>query len=269
MRKNILLLGIFSTLLFSCKKNETQTVQIREYSEVAAANDNELQTYLKTHFYTLNAPDTHNRKSISLDTISGINAGKTPLWEQVQTKVLKKLDAHGNYISHKMYYIILEQGQGEQATIADRSYVVYKGRLPNGTVFEESSNTSENSWFDLLGGSLSTGTILGFREAVAMLKSSNTSASENPDGTLSLPNNYGFGVFFIPSGVAYFNSAIKGKSYTPLIFEIGLLKTQNADHDNDKIPSIKEIIHNQDGTITYPDCNGNGTPDYLDARKCD
>lgn len=268
MRKNILFLGISSLLLFSCKKNETETIQIREYSEVATANDNELQTYLKTHFYTLNPPNANNRKSISLDTISGVNAGKTPLWEQVKTKVLKRLDIHGNYVSHNMYYLILEEGQGEQATVADRSYVIYKGRLPDGTVFEESSNSSVNNLFDLLGSSPTSGTIIGFREAVAMLKSSSTSATDNPDGTISLPNNYGFGIFFIPSGVAYFNSAVGGKTYTPLIFEVGLLKTQNADHDNDGIPSIKEINHSEDGTITYPDCNGNGIPDYLDARKC-
>lgn len=268
MRKNILFLGIFSVLLFSCKKDKEQTIQIREYSEVAVENDKQLQEYLKTHFYTLNAVDSQNRKNITLDTIAGVNASKTPLWNQVQKKVLKLKDIHGNYVSHTMYYLILEEGQGQQASVADVSYVVYKGQMLSGKVFEENTIASASNWIDLLGTSSTSGTIFGFREAVAMLKSSNTEASENPDGTISLPNNYGFGVFFMPAGVAYFRGTNNIPAYTPIVFQIGLIKTRNADHDDDGIPSIKEIILKEDGIIEYPDCNQNGYVDYLDARKC-
>ena len=45
----------------------------------------------------------------------------------LKRKTLKVPDIHGNYINHTMYYLILQEGAGAQATIADRSYVLYKG----------------------------------------------------------------------------------------------------------------------------------------------
>lgn len=268
MLKKILWAGCASFFLFSCKKDDSNTIELREYSEVAVENDKQLQEYLKTHFYTLNAPDAYNRKSVSFGEISGVNASKTPLLEQVQRKILKVRDKHGNYISHTMYYLILQEGSGQQATVADQSYLLYKGQMLNGTIFDQTTHSSMANWLDLLGTTTNSGTILGFREAVALLKSANDNALENPDGSISLPDNYGMGIFFLPAGVAYFSGSGSIPAYSPLIFEIGLVKTKRADHDGDGIPSIEEIVHNQDGTITYPDCNENLTPDYLDARSC-
>ena len=38
----------------------------------------------------------------------------------------------------------------------------------------------------------------------------------------------------------------------------------DADDDGDGIPTREEIIIQPDGTLVFPDSNGNGTPDYLD-----
>ena len=38
----------------------------------------------------------------------------------------------------------------------------------------------------------------------------------------------------------------------------------DSDDDGDGTPTREEIIINADGSITYPDSNNNGIPDYLD-----
>ena len=124
---------------------------------------------------------------------------------------------------------------------------------------------------DLLGREASAyrgGTVMGFREAVAMLKASTSAITEQSNGKLVAPTDGGVGVFFMPSGITYYTGTSNIPAYTPLIFEINLLKTERCDHDGDGIPSINEIQHHQDGTITFPDCNGNGRVDYLDANPC-
>ena len=46
--------------------------------------------------------------------------------------------------------------------------------------------------------------------------------------------------------------------------EDGLPNYSDPDDDGDGKPTRDEIIINEDGSIEFPDSNGNGTPDYLD-----
>ena len=170
-----------------------------------------------------------------------------------------------------MYYVILREGNGQQATVADRSFVLYKAESLGGKVYDDGNLFVSRNWMDLLGTEASVyrgGTVIGFREAVAMLKASASAITEQSNGKLVAPTDGGVGVFFMPSGITYYTGTSNIPAYTPLIFEINLLKTERYDHDGDGIPSINEIQHHQDGTITFPDCNGNGRVDYLDANPC-
>lgn len=262
MIRKIFTLTALSVLFFACKKdNETATIPLRDYTEVATENDLAIQNYLKTHFY-----------NFETQTIEALTQGssQTPLLNMVKTRTLKLVTSSGQEVPHKMYYLITREGNGQQATIADNAFLTYVGRKLNNEVFDQSVTPSTANWLDLLGNRGSnSGSIFGFREAVALLKDSASDLTLNEQGFLTPAEDYGKGIFFIPSGVAYFNSSIKGDTYAPLIFEIGLIKTKRADHDADGIPSIEEIQYNQnDGSIILPDCNFNGTPDYLDARKC-
>ncbi|MBA3986432.1 MAG: hypothetical protein H0X63_07655, partial [Flavobacteriales bacterium] len=82
----------------------------------------------------------------------------------------------------------------------------------------------------------------------------------------SFDNDYGVGIFFLPSGVAYFNN-IQGSipAYSPIIFRVNLFLAKRADHDRDGVLSINEIEYGDFGVITFPDSNGNLVPDYLDS----
>ena len=121
IRRSLLLLSCGAISLFSCKKSGDDSQKLREMSEVVVENDQ--STYkpnLKSHYCELDAD-----KNIVLGTLAG-NTGKTSLWDSpnLKRKTLKVPDIHGNYINHTMYYLILQEGAGAQATIADRSYVL-------------------------------------------------------------------------------------------------------------------------------------------------
>ena len=252
--------------LYSCKKSEDNGEKIREMTEVIPENDQAIQAYLKSHYCELD-----NDENIVLGAVG--STGKTSIWDRadLKRKELRVLDQHNNYITNTMYYVILREGNGQQATVADRSFVLYKAESLGGKVYDDGNLFVSRNWMDLLGTEASVyrgGTVIGFREAVAMLKASASAITEQSNGKLVAPTDGGVGVFFMPSGITYYTGTSNIPAYTPLIFEINLLKTERYDHDGDGIPSINEIQHHQDGTITFPDCNGNGRVDYLDANPC-
>lgn len=262
--KKISILSFFIAFLtiatISCKKDSDETLRLRDYTEVATENDEAIRKYLAEHYY-----DATTEKIGKITSSSG----QTPLTNLVRSKRIRILDTNRNEVYHTLYYFITREGNGQRASVADSSYVVYQGRTLDDKVFETLDSFSMANWFDLLGTSSSSGTIVGFRESVALLKDSSDNITKNADGTYSAPANYGKGFFFIPSGIAYFSSPINGITYTPLVYEIGLVKTKNADHDRDNIPSIREIQYNEEnGVITFPDCNENGRVDYLDTTRC-
>ena len=235
-------------------------------TEVIPENDQAIQAYLKSHYCELNSDG-----NIVLGAVG--STGKTSIWDRadLKRKELRVLDQHNNYITNTMYYVILREGNGQQATVADRSFVLYKAESLDGKVYDDGNLFVSRNWMDLLGTEASVyrgGTVMGFREAVAMLKASASAITEQSNGKLVAPTDGGVGVFFMPSGITYYTGTSNIPAYTPLIFEINLLKTERYDHDGDGIPSINEIQHHQDGTITFPDCNGNGRVDYLDANPC-
>ena len=252
--------------LYSCKKSEDNGEKIREMTEVIPENDQAIQAYLKSHYCELD-----NDGNIVLGAVG--STGKTSIWDRadLKRKELRVLDQHNNYITNTMYYVILREGNGQQATVADRSFVLYKAESLDGKVYDDGNLFVSRNWMDLLGTEASAyrgGTVMGFREAVAMLKDATSAITEESNGKLVAPTDGGVGVFFMPSGITYYTGTSNIPAYTPLIFEINLLKTERYDHDGDGIPSINEIQHHQDGTITFPDCNGNGRVDYLDANPC-
>lgn len=270
--KKVKWIGWVLTLIsvVSCEKDGTGTIEsipARDVTEVLQENQAALESYLKTHFYNRQESSGFGGV-VGLDTISGENSQQVPLWDQVQRKTFKIQDSLGKLVDHTLYYLILQEGAGEQATVADISLLNYEGRLVDGTVFDKNENLSWSSRMDLLGDG-SGGAIKGFRAAVALLKAGLSEATENADGSVSIPDDIGKGIFFMPSALGYFGaSKTKIPAYSPLIFTIHLYRTERADHDKDGIPSIDEIQVDDYGVVTFPDCNRNGTPDYLDAKKC-
>ena len=261
-------------LLFaiSCKKNENSNVTPpRDVTEVRNENNQSIETFLKTHTYTFSATTTIS-ETVTFATTSNTTAS---IFNDSKLKRLELdvYDANNTLVRHTLYYLILQEGTGTTTTIADSVYVNYKGQLLDLSVFDETTTQSTSNWMDLIGNIVTnkpSGTIRGFREGVAQLRASATGLTNNSDGTLNAPTDGGVGVFFIPSGLGYFNNRqAKIPAYSPLIFTVRLIATRRADHDHDGKPSIDEIVRNEYGVITYPDCDANKDtsylPDYLDA----
>ena len=261
-------------LLFavSCKKNENSNVAPpRDVTEVRNENNQSIETFLKTHTYTFSATATIS-ETVTFATTSNTTAS---IFNDSKLKRLELdvYDANNTLVRHMLYYLILQEGTGTTTTIADSVYVNYKGQLLDLSIFDKTTTQSTSNWMDLIGNIVTnkpSGTIRGFREGVAQLRASATGLTNNGDGTLKAPTDGGVGVFFIPSGLGYFNNRqAKIPAYSPLIFTVRLIATRRADHDHDGKPSINEIVRNEYGVVTYPDCDANKDtsylPDYLDA----
>jgi len=147
------------------------------------------------------------------------------------------------------------------------------------------------------------GVITGFAEGIVEFREA-SGFTLNDDNTVKWNDDYGIGAIFFPSGLGYFASASGTiPEYSPLIFSFQLFGVNQTDHDGDGIPSFMEdldgdmIIFNDDtdsdgfpnhsdtdddgdgtltkdeitisenGTITFPDTNGNGIPNYLDKEE--
>lgn len=295
MHKFLVFSFVSLVLLGSCKKDDDDGVQVipeRDRAEEAVVAKAEIEAFLENHFYNYeefqNPPAGFDYK-IVFDTIAGENADKIPLIEQVSSKEV--FDRTKPDVIYTMYYLNAIQGEGETPIFADRTLVSYRGQFLDRTTFDASDSPIT---FDL------TQVVTGFQEGLIEFNAA-SSFNENPDGTLSF-EGFGVGAVFVPSGLGYWLSTPPGiPVYSQLIFtfklydvttdidhdedgipsfmedlngngflydddtdEDGAPNFLDADDDGDEVPTIDEIEIDDEGNVTFPDSNGNGTPDYLD-----
>ena len=288
MKKKLFFLLPVFLLFLQCKKEDTtEPYTIRDYSEQVIVDQDLLETYLKTHTYNYEDFNNESDVNIKLDTISDNNSSRVSLFEQASIKTIDVTNAEGQITSHNLYYIIAREGSNESPSVADSVYVAYDGILTDGSTFD---NRKFPIWIDL------ANTIEGFREGVSELRTGKF--TENSNGTIAY-TSFGVGLFFIPSGIGYFENISSGiPEYSPLIFTVKLMTHTDTDHDNDGILSIFEDIDGDnkpfgddsdgdnlwnmydvdddgDGILTVneidknndsiiDDTNNDGIPDYLD-----
>ena len=288
MKKKLFFL--FTILLFfiQCDKDDdsTPSYTIRDYSEQVILDHELLEIYLKTHTYNYEDFNNESDVKIKLDTITE-NSSRLSLFDQANIKTVDVTDTDGEVTSHNLYYIIAREGSNINPSVADSVYVAYNGILTDGSSFD---SRRFPIWVDL------ANTIEGFREGVSELRTGKY--IENSNGTIQY-NSFGVGLFFMPSGIGYFENVSGGvPEYSPLIFAVKLMTHADTDHDNDGILSIFEDIDGDnrpfgddtdgdnlwnmydvdddgDGVLTVneidknndsviDDTNNDGIPDYLD-----
>ena len=266
-------------------------VEIRDRSDQVVLDEQTIEEYLRTHYY--NYEDFSNPNSfevamkVRIDTITDSTSDRTPLFDQVNVKTINVADSDGIETPHKLYYIIAREGIVSNPSIVDSVYITYKGMLTDNSIFDERKYPA---WLDL------ANSLQGFREGVSELKSGEF--KQNLNGTIQY-SSYGVGLFFLPSGIGYFeNTTANIPEYSPLIFSVSLMTSNPTDHDNDGILSINEDIDGDgdplgddtdndniwnmydsdddgDGTLTIneldknndqiiDDTDNDGIPDYLD-----
>ncbi len=279
-------------LFVSCNKDDDiNEVEIRDYSEQVVTDEQTIEEYLRSHYY--NYEDFNSANSfevdikIRIDSITDATSNKTPLFDQVKIKTINVSNSEGLETPHKLYYIIAREGISSNPSVVDSVYINYKGMLTDNYVFDERKYPT---WLDL------ASSLEGFRQGVSELKSGEF--KQNSNGTIQY-SSFGVGLFFLPSGIGYFeNTTANIPEYSPLIFSVSLMTSNPTDHDNDGILSINEDIDGDgdpfyddtdddnlwnmydtdddgDGTLTIneldknndqiiDDTDNDGIPDYLD-----
>jgi len=257
MNKFTIYLLLTFTLLVSCNKDDDNTIEIRDYSEQVVIDEQTIEEYLKSHYYNYEDFNSSNSfevdTKVRIDTITDATANKTPLFDQVKIKTINVSDSDGIETPHKLYYIIAREGIISNPSIVDSVYITYKGMLTDNSIFDERKYPT---WLDL------ANSLEGFREGVSELKSGEF--RQNSNGTIQY-SSYGIGLFFLPSGIGYFeNTTSNIPEYSPLIFSVSLMTSNPTDHDSDGILSINEDIDG-DGSPFYDDTDNDNLWNMYDA----
>ena len=245
-------------VVYSCKKDDSSvdSVPVNDISTQYALEKDSIIEFLQTHFYNYeDFENLPNNSSVELliDTISGDNSNKIPLYDQVSNLMIDVEDENSEMIPHNMYYIINREGNGESPTVADSVFVAYKGLTLDNNTFDVRNTPI---WLD------NTSVVRGFKELTALLKRGDISTNLN--GTYSL-TNYGVGLVIMPSALGYYeNSAGSILPYSPLIFQINLNTFNTTDHDYDGINSIDEDL-NGDHIFANDDTDEDNIPNYRDS----
>lgn len=253
-------LGLLSAVsLTSCNKDDdggVDPIPVRDRGEQELTDQEAIDNYLDTHFYNYEEfenPSADFDYVVRFDTISGDNSDKTPLRN---SELLTEKKVTYQEVEYTMYVLKVREGEGDQPKPSDSTYVTYQGELLNRKSFDGSVTPI---WFDLVS------TIPGFGQSLSEFKGSAGEYTENPDGTITWPDDYGIGAVILPSGLAYFSNPPTGlPSYSPLVFSIQMFQVNEADHDGDGIPSHMEDIDG-DGFVFNDDTDGDGIPNYGDT----
>ncbi|REE81809.1 FKBP-type peptidyl-prolyl isomerase-like protein [Lutibacter oceani] len=236
--KNLIGLLIIGLVIFSCKKDDNNTVDFDAAAQ-AIEDDNTLIEYLQSHY--LNEED---------GGIWTVTNDESPLMNDSRLNVQNVVK---DDISYKLYYLKQNEGVTVSPTVADSVLATYTGMRLDSVVFDTRASVI---WFSL------TGVIDGWSYGFTNFKGGNKVIAEDESFYYE---NSGKGILFIPSGLAYGNIAQTTiPANAPLIFEFELHAVNDADHDNDGILSINEDIDG-DGNVKNDDTDSDTIPNYLDS----
>lgn len=246
----------FITFFAACKKDDDVSITPpRDFAVQYNSEKDSIVKYLKTH-YIVNVDAEYN---ISFDSIR--NTNHVSIWDQtdfpLQKKEMVRSTNTENLVDYTLYYLVLNQGVGNQPSRADDVLIAYRGLLLNDTQFDYNPfpQTPFSLYYDVA--------VEGWRELLPLFKAgvfTDVPGDPNP----ARFENYGAGVMFIPSGMAYYNQS-QGliPAYNSLIFSFKLYAVNYTDIDADGILN-KDEIYPPFTDIQDVDTDGDGTPNYLD-----
>jgi hypothetical protein len=263
--------------LFSCSKSNNEIVPLRDYSVQYLSDIETIEQYLKTYYIEsiTNHPGFEDDQDIKFTKIP-VNGTQPSIMSLLNSTTFPQLlskDVTYNNIVYKVYYLKLRADNdvdGKAPCRVDEVLTSYNGfYLKNnttttngvttvditGTVFETLLYPQQRFGLDR--------TIRGWGEIFPYFKTGTYDATPSPDPATFL--NFGAGVMFLPSGLAYYNAATTTiPSYSPLVFSFKLYDLKRADQDLDGVFSVDEDL-NHDGDFTNDDTDGDGKQNYLDS----
>lgn len=270
LRLSIILIAAFS-ILISCGNDDdgSITVEAEDRTEQQVKDNDSILLYLTTHYYNSSFFESSSNPKYTdivitelptdLDTGEYLSmpdpANNTLLIDAVDTYETEYVEA-----TYKYYILNLNQGGGVAPKFTDRVRVRYEGASVNedGEIFESIITPEE---LLLYGDGFSTlGAIRAWQ--LVMPKFNSAAGFSYDNGNISY-DNFGLGIMFVPSGLAYFSGISTGSSYDNLMFKFELLQYEVMDHDNDGIPSYLEDL--DDNTDAFDDdTDEDEFPNYID-----
>ncbi|KLT70822.1 MULTISPECIES: FKBP-type peptidyl-prolyl cis-trans isomerase [unclassified Flavobacterium] len=267
----LLLAGI---AIVSCNKNDdddVETVPLRDYKEQYKADSDSIMKYLKSNYI----------KSVSANfdiEIEKIPAGgaQVSIWDQTVYPLQNRV-VYSNDVNYTVYYLSLRKGTGAAPCNYDRISASYSGNTLNNKVFDTSYGLARDFSLEPY---LTTSVIEGWPEIFPQFRMGTAKMATDGSGVITY-ENFGAGVMFLPSGLAYYGSGQTDiPAYSCLVFSFKLLGVQRLDHDFDGIYDFEEDL-NGDGymydfrnTTKYPnppdgklldDTDHDGLADFIDV----
>lgn len=253
----IVLAGL--SVLFSCDdKKDAQDYEILHAFDTQYEYDlSVIEQYLQSHYIEeiIDNPGQPDDQDIKL-TLIPQDGTQESIWE---SDMLKFIEVERHDITYKIYYIQQREGVGEAPSRVDRVFASYDGgylRLgEEPTRFEYVQNPT--AYLPL------HSTIFGWSEIFRLFKDG--TLMDTGEGNPAAYENFGAGVMFIPSGLAYFNQATSTiPPYAQLMFKFKLYDVKRDDQDGDGILSNDEDLNN-DGIFTNDDTDSDGIVNFLDT----
>ena len=264
------ILLIASVAIFSCSKDKSDVAPPRDRSQQYVADLDSIENYLKNHY--IKTVDVNGQVDVVIDSIPA-GGTQVSIWDNTEyplqfkmvnndTRKTNKVDGGSDdKVSYKLYYLIINQGGGQNPTSIDSTYTSYKGWTLNDKVFD-ARDTPEWYTYPPTRSDGKDATISGYRQFIPELKSA-TASSVGDDGTVTFTNS-GIGVVFIPSGLAYFEKQQPNVgAYSPLVFKIRLQSMRYRDHDRDGVLAKNEDLDNNHDAFN-DDTDGDNIPNFLD-----
>lgn len=237
------------------------TFELRDRAEQQAADRDSLMDYLSTHYYNSSLFESGTNHRIDDIIITELAEGETvPDGSTLLLDVIETRTTVFDETDYEYYFLRLNQGGGESPNFTDRVRVRYEGFLEvDGEVFDGVATPID---LPMQGIGFSGGVIRGWQLIIPEFNAANSFSLNN--GIVEY-DDYGLGIMFIPSGLAYFAGSQNGiPSYSNLIFKFELLQYEVDDHDNDGVPSYIED-YNMNLDVNDEDTDEDEIPDYFDV----
>lgn len=265
MFRNTIVVLLLSVMCFTSCKNDDDGFDItppRDRTAQQARDKDSLLNYMSTHYYnssTFETPGNYTYEDIVItelptDMVTGEYLDlpdpdlNTLLIDAVETFTAEYRD-----VEYEYYALKLNQGGGATPYASDTVNINYFGNLFDGEDFDSTANATS---LDLI-------TLIEAWRLVLPDFGTATSITDNGDGTFSY-DNYGLGVMFVPSGLAYFSTPPFGiPQYANLVFKFELYTREPNDHDEDLVMSFLEDIDG-DGNVFNDDTDNDDIPDFFD-----
>ncbi|WP_040279915.1 FKBP-type peptidyl-prolyl cis-trans isomerase [Psychroserpens damuponensis] len=246
----------------ACTPDDTDVVIVpaRDRGEQQIVDSDSLIEYLQTHYYNKSFFSDSSMNYTKDDIIisdSATDSEGNPNELLVNDVVMYT----ATFQSQDYEYYVLdlnpalfEGDGGPKPNFSDDVSISYTGFAQDGDVFDSTVNPTT---LDL------TQVIPGWRDVLQDFKTAENGPTINEDGTISY-DNYGLGVMFLPSGLAYFNAPPPSiPTYANLVFKFELYASNPNDHDNDGVfTHLEDLDVNEN--ITDDDTDGDEIPNYLD-----